>query len=74
MGSACCWAQLAEGMQHWVAGADAPREVAKSSAAGAWSPAVEAARQPSRDLPVEAAANGSSRGHTTFLHYVFYVS
>ncbi|KAA6417737.1 MAG: 5 -3 exoribonuclease 1, partial [Trebouxia sp. A1-2] len=45
-----------------ITGADAPRQIGKSSASSAWSPAVDAARQPSRDLPIDAAANGNTRG------------
>ncbi|DBA92644.1 TPA: hypothetical protein ACH3X1_002861 [Trebouxia sp. C0004] len=46
-----------------ITGADVPRQIGKSSASSAWSPAVDAARQPSTDLPVaNAAANGNTRG------------
>lgn len=69
--------KFAKGEQRCVAGADAPRQIGKASASGAsgasgaWSPAVDAARQPSRDVLVEAAANGNIRGHTTFQHCAF---
>ena len=46
------------------AGAEAPRQVSTPGGPGAWSPALDAARQSSRDLPAEEVANGGARGES----------